>query len=315
MTIERYKNDAVTKLDGAINGVQLSIDVIDAAVFPTLTGGDQFRIRIDNEEDIIVSSVSGNTLTVTRGTGATSHSDQSDVVHNLTANGLIALLNERVTDIILVTSDVIDNNVSTGKHGFAPKAPNDATKYLDGTGAYSVPAGASGALVLLEQHTASSSATLDFTSFISSTYDEYVFEIINIIPATAGAVGWWRCGTGAGPSWDTSSIYSYIHYGWRAGAAGQGGAATQAQLLLPNAAISTNANWGINGSLRLFSPQSTAVYKRFRGQFHYLNNSSQEEAQESAGTYGSTTAITGVRFLFSTGNVASGIIRVYGVAK
>lgn len=34
------------------------------------------------------------------------------------------------------------NDVSITKHGFAPKAPNDATKYLDGTGAYSTPAGA-----------------------------------------------------------------------------------------------------------------------------------------------------------------------------
>ena len=34
-----------------------------------------------------------------------------------------------------------------------------------------------GALVLLEQHTASSSATLDFTTCITSTYDEYVIEM------------------------------------------------------------------------------------------------------------------------------------------
>lgn len=38
-------------------------------------------------------------------------------------------------------TDITTNNVSTTKHGFAPKAPNDATKYLDGTGAYTVPAG------------------------------------------------------------------------------------------------------------------------------------------------------------------------------
>jgi hypothetical protein len=41
-------------------------------------------------------------------------------------------------------SDVTTANVSTTKHGYAPKAPNDATKYLDGTGAYSVPPGGSG---------------------------------------------------------------------------------------------------------------------------------------------------------------------------
>jgi hypothetical protein len=39
-------------------------------------------------------------------------------------------------------ADVTTANVSITKHGYAPKAPNDATKYLDGTGAYSVPSAA-----------------------------------------------------------------------------------------------------------------------------------------------------------------------------
>lgn len=44
----------------------------------------------------------------------------------------------------LTLTDITTNNVSTTKHGLAPKAPNDATKYLDGTGAWSVPAGGGG---------------------------------------------------------------------------------------------------------------------------------------------------------------------------
>ena len=47
----------------------------------------------------------------------------------------------------LSLSDVTTANVSTSAHGFAPKAPNDATKYLDGTGSYSVPAGSTGAFI------------------------------------------------------------------------------------------------------------------------------------------------------------------------
>ena len=38
-------------------------------------------------------------------------------------------------------TDIATANVSNTKHGLAPKNPNDATKYLDGTGAYSTPAG------------------------------------------------------------------------------------------------------------------------------------------------------------------------------
>jgi hypothetical protein len=44
-------------------------------------------------------------------------------------------------------TDVLTNNVSSSRHGFAPKLPNDATKYLDGTGAYSAPAGGGGGAV------------------------------------------------------------------------------------------------------------------------------------------------------------------------
>ena len=49
-----------------------------------------------------------------------------------------------ITDATLSFSDITTNDVSTTKHGFAPKAPNDATKYLDGTGNYSTPAGGGG---------------------------------------------------------------------------------------------------------------------------------------------------------------------------
>jgi len=52
---------------------------------------------------------------------------------------------QTISDATISTSDITTNNVSTSKHGFAPKAPNDATKYLDGSGAYSVPIGSSGA--------------------------------------------------------------------------------------------------------------------------------------------------------------------------
>lgn len=42
-------------------------------------------------------------------------------------------------DSSITTTDVTGNNVSTSKHGWAPKAPNDVTKFLNGLGAWSVP--------------------------------------------------------------------------------------------------------------------------------------------------------------------------------
>lgn len=51
-----------------------------------------------------------------------------------------------VVEADLSLSAVTTGNVSTTKHGFAPVLPNDATRYLDGTGAYSVPPGSGSAI-------------------------------------------------------------------------------------------------------------------------------------------------------------------------
>jgi hypothetical protein len=50
-----------------------------------------------------------------------------------------------VVEADITTADNTTDNVSTSKHGFAPKGDNNAAHYLDGTGAYSTPAGGSGA--------------------------------------------------------------------------------------------------------------------------------------------------------------------------
>src|SRR3990167_3675422 len=39
-------------------------------------------------------------------------------------------------------------------------------------------------LVFIESKTASASATIDFTSGLTSTYDEYLISMINVVPAT-----------------------------------------------------------------------------------------------------------------------------------
>ncbi len=49
-----------------------------------------------------------------------------------------------ITEAGLKLSDVVTNDVSITKHGLAPKAPNDSSKYLNGQGAYTVPPTGSG---------------------------------------------------------------------------------------------------------------------------------------------------------------------------
>lgn len=96
MAIEQYANFATTLLDGAINNSVTSIVVDDGSVFPST--GD-FRVVIDNEI-MICTARSSNTLTVTRGqegTSAASHSDNATVKSALTKDSLLKILDDGIS--------------------------------------------------------------------------------------------------------------------------------------------------------------------------------------------------------------------------
>jgi hypothetical protein len=87
MPTEKLKNDSRSTLSSSITNSATSISVADGSQFPS---SGRFRIRIDDEL-LVVTARSGNTLTVERGaegTTAASHSSGADVVHVLTYGGL-----------------------------------------------------------------------------------------------------------------------------------------------------------------------------------------------------------------------------------
>lgn len=178
-------------------------------------------------------------------------------------------------------------------------------------------AGGGGALVFLQSQTASASATLDFASFISSTYDTYIFQFVNILPATSTAVLWMRMGTGAGPTYDAGANYGsqLLRHNYN-GSAVSGADSGANQIALTTAWLSTGSH-AITGSLELYDPQSTTLYKFVSGRFVYPDSAISNMVMATvAGQYDSaTTAVTAVRFLMSSGNITSGTIRVYGVTK
>lgn len=88
--------------------------------------------------NVVITQTSG---ILTMGTGdlriSTAGTNSASVV---TVGGTQTLTNKSIAETQITFTDVTTGNVSTSNHGFTPKLPNDATKYLDGTGAYSVPA-------------------------------------------------------------------------------------------------------------------------------------------------------------------------------
>lgn len=116
-----------------------------------LTGGELHNcplIHSQNNTDIVIEGKgTGDIILKTNNINRLTITDAGVFtgMPNLTINGTTQDLSIArtftVTDANLSTSDITTNNVSTTKHGFVPKAPNDAKKYLDGTGAWtSLPA-------------------------------------------------------------------------------------------------------------------------------------------------------------------------------
>jgi hypothetical protein len=202
-------------------------------------------------------------------------------------------------------------------------AEGTADTYARGDHKHAMPAspgGGSGARVWLARQTASSSAQLDFTSFISSTYDTYIFECISIRPATDGAMFVIRVGTGGGPTYDTSGNYNYGSL-WKMitnNAVAQWGAAGATYMSLFNdsagTALSNTAGVSLQATIQMYNPASSSLVKMFRWNmlFNYATDDNHYMV-DGAGIYAPSTAVTAVRFLMSTGNIASGTVDVYGI--
>lgn len=177
-------------------------------------------------------------------------------------------------------------------------------------------AGGSGSFVLVEEHTASTSAALNFTTCISSTYDEYVIEILSIIPATNAVSLQFQVSTNGGSTYDTGSNYAWL--GLRSSRTGNGNAGADAGVSVDMGVgdLQTNSSsaGGISGTMRFYQPGNGATSPRFVAHTGYNNGGSPAQVQGTlSGVYSPTTAVNAFRFLEGTGNIATGTIRCYGL--
>ena len=178
-----------------------------------------------------------------------------------------------------------------------------------------------GAMTLLSTNTLSSAAaTVDITSGLTSTYDSYIIKIINMHPASNAAQPTFQVDTGTNTNYNTT-IAAATHFVASENEGGSGGGlgyynentADITSFLRIGVSTGSDNDQNLNATLQLFNPASTTFNKQFI--LRSTSNTADDHEHDFflGGIFNTTTAITRVRFKFSSGNIDAGIFKLYGI--
>ena len=179
---------------------------------------------------------------------------------------------------------------------------------------------ASGGLNLITTNTISSGVSSSaFTSNINSTYDTYLFKIINCHPASTAKFTV-NFSIDSGSNYNVTKTATHIGAYHRDNGAASGlqyedGRDTIAATSYVNISDDNNTdnNHAVCGEMYLFNPSSTTFVK------HFIARTRVEALYTTdgfvAGYANVTAAIDGVDFKFASGNIDSGVIKMYGLTK
>ena len=176
--------------------------------------------------------------------------------------------------------------------------------------------GASSPWVLLETQTASTSATIDFTSGIDDTYTCYAIQITDLLPATDIVDILMTLSVDGGSNYLSSNYAHYTATG-KANSATLTGEASNGDTSIPLTSdpMGNAAGESLSGLIYISNPASTARYKIINYHIGYFSSSPLLFYYSGSATYqGATTAINAIRFAASSGNITSGTFKLYGIS-
>jgi hypothetical protein len=160
----------------------------------------------------------------------------------------------------------------------------------------------------------SAASTVDFTTagWFNGTYTDLEFRLIHVKPTTDNTVIWLR--TSVGGTFLSTNEYDYVNNGRsNTDTARTLSAASQAQLIpLVNNNLGNGTNENYCGRIRFSAPNAT-LWKMLDWQYTYSDLNTAIINASGGGAVKTTSAIDGVRFLMSSGTIASGEIKVYGL--
>jgi hypothetical protein len=177
-----------------------------------------------------------------------------------------------------------------------------------------------GSLNLISTQTASSSASISFTTGIDSTYDEYWFVFNNCHPSTDSAKLVFQGSTDGGSNYNTTMTTTFFNSyhaendtfnGLAYDGADDQAQTTNYQKISSN--IGNDNDTATSGILKLFNPSSTTYVKHYHSRLNIIRDRSQESY--SAGYFNTTSPINAIQFQMSSGNIDDGTIQLFGVSQ
>jgi len=182
---------------------------------------------------------------------------------------------------------------------------------------------ASDGITLISSQTASSSASISFTTGLDSTYKAYKFVFVNIHPATVHTAFQFNLSTDSGSNYNvtkTTTLFRAYHEESGSNSdlsyitAGDLAQGTGFQNLTQGNTLSDDDDSSISGSLTLFNPSSTTYVKHFIAVSSECSEADATIRNNFIAGYGNTTsAINAIQFKMASGNIDDGKIYMYGI--
>tara|TARA_R100001086_G_C11703127_1_gene221918 strand:+ start:118 stop:636 length:519 start_codon:yes stop_codon:yes gene_type:complete len=171
----------------------------------------------------------------------------------------------------------------------------------------------SSSLVLISEATASSSGNITLTG-MSSTYDVYQLVIADATPDTDAAYLRMKY-TESGTKNDTSNYDGAEIILFAASSNYSSGVANSAGYNITNHTNGTSAGESTSANLYIFNSQDSGEYTMAT-----IESVSRDHGDESYGTFGGmvftvASTVDGVYLYYTSGNIASGEFKLYGLKK
>ena len=171
-----------------------------------------------------------------------------------------------------------------------------------------------GTLVLLASSSASSSANIDFTSGIDSTYDEYKFFFIDLVPATNATSIWVRTSTDGGSTFDSSaSNYEYGSLAYDSAGSPSAVNSTGDTKIVISPATSNASTDSYFGMMTLYAPSNSSADTTINYLTGGVENGGASSGLTGTSRRNTNADVDAIRFLMSSGNITSGDFYMYGV--